>query len=168
MNSQDTILRLGTTASIVNCVLPIIEVKVNLDNQLVYFGSSKPFCESTFIDFDNLTNEHENLSINFNMLDACEWVTLVWQGPSETPMLVLRTSTSIMRSVVDLLKAMLQIQHTSNELRSLDSAIMKFEAINFLPMKFDNNVLFELPPLYKPMGVSKHMQGMDKKYDSHT
>jgi hypothetical protein len=83
-------------------------------------------------------------------------------------MLVLRTSTSIMRSVVDLLKAMLQIQHTSNELRSLDSAIMKFEAINFLPMKFDNNVLFELPPLYKPMGVSKHMQGMDKKYDSHT
>jgi hypothetical protein len=28
--------------------------------------------------------------------------------------------------------------------------------------------MFELPPLYKPMGVSKQMQGMDRKYDSHT
>jgi hypothetical protein len=60
-----------------------------------------------------------------------------------------------MRSVVDLLKAMLQIRHTFNELRSLDYVTMKIEAINFLPMKFNNDVMFELPPLYNPMGVSK-------------
>jgi hypothetical protein len=28
-------------------------------------------------------------------------------------------------------------------------------------------VLFEFPPVYKLMGVSKQMQGMDKKYVSH-
>jgi len=44
---------------------------------------------------------------------------------------------------------------------------MRIEAINFHPMKFDNNVLFELPFVCKPMGVSKQMQGMDKKYNSH-
>jgi hypothetical protein len=60
-----------------------------------------------------------------------------------------------MRSVVDLLKAMLQIRHTFNELRSLDYVTMKIEAVNFLPMKFNNDVMFELPPLYNPMGVSK-------------
>jgi hypothetical protein len=32
---------------------------------------------------------------------------------------------------------------------------MKIEIINFLPMKFDDDVLFELPLVYKPMGVSK-------------
>jgi hypothetical protein len=102
------------------------------------------------------------------MLDAYERKTLVSQEPSETPMLVSRTSTSIMCNVVDLLKAMSQIRHTSNELRSLDYVTMKIEAINFLPMKFDDDVMFELPPLYKPMGVSKQMQGIDKKYDNHT
>jgi hypothetical protein len=44
---------------------------------------------------------------------------------------------------------------------------MKIEAFNFLPMKSDNDVLFELPFICKPLGVSKHMQGMDIKYNSH-
>jgi hypothetical protein len=34
-------------------------------------------------------------------------------------------------------------------------------------MKFDGDVLFELPPICKPMGVSKYMQNMDIKYDNH-
>jgi hypothetical protein len=44
---------------------------------------------------------------------------------------------------------------------------MKIEVVNFLPMKFNSDVLFEFPPVYKLMGVSKQMQGMDKKYVSH-
>jgi hypothetical protein len=36
------------------------------------------------------------------------------------------------------------------------------------PHKIWDDVLFELPPLYKLMGVSEQMQGMDRKYDSHT
>jgi hypothetical protein len=50
---------------------------------------------------------------------------------------------------------------------SLDYVTMRTEAVNFLLMKFDVDVSFELPPIYKPMGVSKHMQGMDRKYDGH-
>ncbi len=82
-------------------------------------------------------------------------------------MLVLPILTSIVRSVVDSLKEMSQIRHTSNKLRSLEYVTMRVEVINFLPMKFDGDVLFELPPIYKPMGVSKHVQGMDRKYDGH-
>jgi hypothetical protein len=44
---------------------------------------------------------------------------------------------------------------------------MRIEVINFLPTKFDSDMLFELPLVCKPMGVSKQMQGMEKKYDDH-
>jgi hypothetical protein len=101
------------------------------------------------------------------MFDACEWKAIISQGPSETLMLVLPTLTSVMHSVVDSLKAMSQIWHTSNELRFLHYAAFRIEAINFLPMKFDNDMLFEFPLVCKPMGVSKQMQGMDRKYDNH-
>jgi hypothetical protein len=35
-------------------------------------------------------------------------------------------------------------------------------------MKFDNDVWFELPFIYKPLGISKKMQGMDIKCNNHT
>ncbi len=98
---------------------------------------------------------------------CCEREIVISQGPSETHVLVLLTSTNVVHSVVDLLKVMSQIRHTSNELRSLDYAMMNIEVINFLPMKFDSDVLFELPHVYKLMGVSKQMQGMDRKYVGH-
>jgi hypothetical protein len=101
------------------------------------------------------------------MFDACERKIVISYGPSETHVLVSSTSTSVVCSVVDLLKEMSQIQHIYNELKSLDYAIMRNETINFLPMKFDSDVLFEFPPICKPMGISKLMQGMDKKYDNH-
>ncbi len=61
--------------------------------------------------------------------------------------LVFLTLTNVVRSVVDLLKAMSQIWHTPNELRSLDYVTMIIEIVNFLPVKFDGNMLFELPPI---------------------
>jgi hypothetical protein len=79
------------------------------------------------------------------MFDACEQKIVVSQGPSETHVLVSLTSTSVVCNVVDSLKEMSQIQHIYNELRSLDYAIMRNETINFLPMKFDSDVLFEFP-----------------------
>ncbi len=41
---------------------------------------------------------------------------------------------------------------------------MKIEVLNFLPIKFNSDVLFVLPPIRKPMGLSKQMHNMDKKY----
>jgi hypothetical protein len=40
---------------------------------------------------------------------------------------------------------------------------MKIEPMNFLSIKFDGDILFELPPICKPMRLSKQMQGMDRK-----
>ncbi len=73
-----------------------------------------------------------------------------------------------MCNVVDLLKAMSQIQHIFNELKSLDYVMMKIEIVSFFPMKFDGDVLFELPFVCKRMGVSIQMQSMDIKYNGHT
>jgi hypothetical protein len=69
--------------------------------------------------------------------------------------LVLPTLASVVRNFVDSLKVVSQIRHTSNELKPLDYVIMRIEVINFLPMKFDGDVLFELPLVYTLMGVSK-------------
>jgi hypothetical protein len=59
---------------------------------------------------------------------------------------------------------MFQAPHAFNELRSLDYSTMKIEVLNFLPIKFNSDVLFVLPPIRKPMGLSKQMHNMDKKY----
>jgi hypothetical protein len=59
-NWHDTILTPGTIASIANCVFPIIEIKVDLDDQQVHSRSSKPIQESTFVDFSNSFNNDGN------------------------------------------------------------------------------------------------------------
>jgi hypothetical protein len=45
---------------------------------------------------------------------------------------------------------------------------MRIEPMDFLSIKFDGDILFELPPIHKPMRLSKQMQGMGRKYDGHT
>ncbi len=41
---------------------------------------------------------------------------------------------------------------------------MTIEPMDFLPIKFDGDILFELPPIRKPMGLFKQMQGMDRNF----
>jgi hypothetical protein len=106
MNSQNTILTPSTTTSSTNCLLPVIKIKADPNDQPVHSESLKPFCKSTFIDFDNSFDKDGNFGIGFNVPDACEQETLVSQRPNETPMLVFRTSTSVVHSVVDSLKVM--------------------------------------------------------------
>lgn len=60
-------------------------------------------------------------------------------------MLVFPTPTSIVHNVVDLLKVMSQIWHTSNKLKCLDYVTMIVEAVNLLLMKYDGDMLFEFP-----------------------
>jgi hypothetical protein len=166
-NSHDTIFTLGTFAFVANYVFLVIKVKVDPNDQLMHSRSSKALLVSTFVDLSDLSNENGNFGIGSNVFDACEQKIILSQGPSETHVLVLLNSTCVMCNDVDSLKAMSQIQHTFNKLRFLDYVTMKIEGINFLPIKFDGDMLFELPPIYKPMGVSKQMQGMDRKYENH-
>jgi hypothetical protein len=70
MNSQYTVLTLSIDTFIVNCVYQVIEVKADLNNQPVHFGSLKPPHESIFIDLDDSSDKDGNFSIGSNMFDA--------------------------------------------------------------------------------------------------
>jgi hypothetical protein len=48
------------TTSVVNCVLLVIKIKINHDDQPVHSKSLKPIQESTFVDLDNSFNDDGN------------------------------------------------------------------------------------------------------------
>jgi hypothetical protein len=56
--------------------------------------------------------------------------------------------------------------HSSNELRSLDYNKIDIQYVSSLPITFNDDIIFELPPICLPTGHSKQMQGMDN-YDGH-
>jgi hypothetical protein len=70
-------------------------------------------------------------------------------------------------SVIDSLKAMFLTLHTCFELKSLDYGAITIEFVNYLPTKFNGDILFELPLVCHPLGQFKKLQGMDRKFDAH-
>jgi hypothetical protein len=70
-------------------------------------------------------------------------------------------------SVVDSLKAMSLIPHAYLKLKSFDCGAFTIEFLNCLPTKFYGDILFELPLVHHPLGRSKQLQGMDKKFNGH-
>jgi hypothetical protein len=70
-------------------------------------------------------------------------------------------------SVTDSLKVMSLILHICFELKSLNYEVITIELVNYLPIKFNGDILFELPHVYHPLGQPKKLQGMDKKIDGH-
>jgi hypothetical protein len=57
--------------------------------------------------------------------------------------------------------------YASFKLKSLDYYAITIEFVNYLPTKSNGDILFELPPMHHPLGHSKQLQGMDRKYDGH-
>lgn len=119
--------------------------KLNRTANQCTLAPQKSLRKLTFFDLGDSSNKDGNFGISFNLFDVCEWKIVVSQGPSETFVLVLPILTNVVCSVVDLLKAMSQIQHISNKLKFLDYATLKIEIVNFIPMKLDGDMLFELP-----------------------
>jgi hypothetical protein len=39
--------------------------------------------------------------------------------------------------------------------------------MNYLPSKFNGDILFELPPIQHPLGQFEKLQGMDRKFNVH-
>jgi hypothetical protein len=70
-------------------------------------------------------------------------------------------------NVVDSLKVMSLTSHASSKLKSLDYSAITIEFVNCLPTKFTSDILFELPPMCHPLGHSRQLQGMDRKYNGH-
>ena len=56
-----------------------------------------------------------------------------------------------------------------NILKKLDYNTLGIEEVNFLPPRFDGNVMFVLPPVgvFASQTKAKSMDGMDKRYDGH-
>ncbi len=54
-----------------------------------------------------------------------------------------------------------------SELQHLNYDVISKMAMQYLPSKFDGDVMFELPPGKHFSGLACLMQGMDKKHDIH-
>jgi hypothetical protein len=66
-------------------------------------------------------------------------------------------------SIVNLLKTMSLTPQGCSELKSLDYSAIIIEFVNYLPIKFNGDILFELPPMHHLLGHYGQVQGMDKK-----
>jgi hypothetical protein len=70
-------------------------------------------------------------------------------------------------SVVDLLKAMSLTPHACSELKSLDYGAIITEFMDYLPTKFNGDIFLEFLLVHHPLGQSRKLQGMDRKFDGH-
>jgi hypothetical protein len=57
--------------------------------------------------------------------------------------------------------------HACFELKSLDYSAITIEFVNYLPTKFNGDILFELFHVRQPLGHFKQLQVTDRKYDGH-
>jgi hypothetical protein len=69
--------------------------------------------------------------------------------------------------VVSYLCAMVLLGQTLNELQTLDYDKILMWKVQFLPIAFDGDVLFELLPILLTAHNPSQIQGMDRKYDGH-
>ncbi len=49
----------------------------------------------------------------------------------------------------------------------MDYNKIKSQNVSFLPITFNDDIIFELLPICFPTSHSRQMQGMDRKYDGH-
>ena len=72
-------------------------------------------------------------------------------------------------SVVACLKRLACRPNTKNVMKNMDYASVPHRIVDFLPSIYDNDIIFELPPLAVGASYSKakNLQGMDKKYNGH-
>jgi hypothetical protein len=69
--------------------------------------------------------------------------------------------------IVDLLKAISLTPHACYELKSLDYEAITIEFVNCLLTKFNGDILFKLLHVHHPLGQSRQLQSMDRKFDGH-
>jgi hypothetical protein len=70
-------------------------------------------------------------------------------------------------NVIVYLKTMYVVPHSLIKLRSLDYNKIKVQYVSFMSITFNDNIIFEPPPICLPTSHSGQMQGMDCKYDGH-
>ena len=73
-----------------------------------------------------------------------------------------------MISIYDSLLSLRSHQSGRSELKSVDLATFPHQKLNYLPTKYNGNIVFELPPLSTvKSGGATMLEGMDQRQDGH-
>jgi len=132
--------------------------------------SSSYFPSSTFIDLNNRSNEDVCLlmSSDVNVCSSFSASISDMYPMQDMPSNLNHVQGQSFETIIDYLKAMFVAPHLSNELKPLDYNKIKIEYVSFLPITFNDNIIFEMTrPIYLPNGHFGQMQGMDRKYNGH-
>lgn len=70
-------------------------------------------------------------------------------------------------SVLQCLCKLSLVLGSRNKLVQIDFDAIKYQKVQFLPARFNGDVLFELPPCRGSTSRARGMEGMDKRYDGH-
>ena len=71
-------------------------------------------------------------------------------------------------SIMELLLALKEKQTERSNLKSADLGSFMHLVVEFLPVEFNGNYIFELPPLFVVKeGGACRLDGMDQKFDRH-
>ncbi len=68
-------------------------------------------------------------------------------------------------TIIGCLKAMSIAPYSSNKLKFLNYNKIKVQYVSFLPITFNNDIIFEFSPICLPISHSEQMQSMDHKYN---
>ncbi len=78
---------------------------------------------------------------------------------------MLDTSIQEISNVVECLKQLAFADVLKSKLRHLNYDVISKMIVQYLPSKFDGDVMFKLPLAKHSGGLTSLMQGMDKKHD---
>ncbi len=131
--------------------------------------SSSHFRSSTFIDFNDSSDEDVYLFVNSDINVSSSFLapTSDVYPTEDVPSNLNYIQDQSFKTVIDCLKAMSIAPHLLNKLKSLDYNKIKIQFVSPLPITFNDKIIFEMPPICLPTGHYGQMQSMDHKYDGH-
>ncbi len=150
--SQGTILIPRTIAYVANVVFEAFIVKQEASDKEDTPISFLHFPSSTFIDFNDSSNEDVSFLMSPYMNTFGSFSALVSDVYPVEDMLsnLNQVQGRSFEIVINYLKAMSIAPHSSNELRSLDCNKVKIQFFFSLPITFNDNINFELPHICLP------------------
>ncbi len=124
--------------------------------------------DSSFIDLYDSSNDNKTFPNSSYLSTSSPLNHLSLHESLKSIPFLVSTSTSYVLNVVDCLWAMFRAPHTTSKLcfsKLLNKLLI--QKVPFVPIKFNGDVLFELPIVENLKCHFGQMRGMDKKYDNH-
>ncbi len=128
------------------------EVKMS-DNEDTPVSSSH-FPSSTFIDFNNSSDEDVYPLVSFDVNVSSSFLAPILNvcHVEDMPSNLNQVQGRSFKTIINCLKEMFVAPHSSNELRSLDYNKIKFQYVSFMLITFNDDIIFELLPICFPIG----------------